>query len=253
MSQPSVTIPTVVAYIAGALAFLPTLHSLFAAILNRKTRIEVILFDTLLTLGCFGIGIYSFKLPLTMDIFIGAVLAGGSILFIVRSTLQSNRAKKRWSIAIVSIFALTIFVVVGGANFAPSSPVVVIPKSTSTTLASPVTTVSPGITPSPIVTPSPHPSSNTYAETAGGAAHTWTNYTNAGGTMGPSVSAYQTIRVACRVTGFKAADGNVWWYRIASSPWNNAFYASADAFYNNGQTSGSLIGTPWVDTNVPTC
>ena len=36
------------------------------------------------------------------------------------------------------------------------------------------------------------------------------------------------------------ADGDTWWYEIASSPWNNASYASADAFYNNGDTSGSL-------------
>ena len=30
-------------------------------------------------------------------------------------------------------------------------------------------------------------------------------------------------------------------------------YASADAFYNNGHTSGSLTGTPFVDNNVPNC
>ncbi len=53
--------------------------------------------------------------------------------------------------------------------------------------------------------------------------------------------------------GFRVADGNTWWYRIASSPWNGAFYASADAFYNNGQTSGSLHGTPFVDVNVANC
>jgi hypothetical protein len=53
--------------------------------------------------------------------------------------------------------------------------------------------------------------------------------------------------------GFRVADGNTWWYRIASGPWNGAFYVSADAFYNNGQTSGSLIGTPFVDPAVPDC
>ena len=36
-------------------------------------------------------------------------------------------------------------------------------------------------------------------------------------------------------------------------PWNDSYYASADAFYNNGQTSGSLNGTPFVDPSVPVC
>jgi hypothetical protein len=61
------------------------------------------------------------------------------------------------------------------------------------------------------------------------------------------------VQIACRLTGFRVADGNTWWYRIATSPWNGAFYASADAFYNNGSMSGSLIGTPFVDTRVPPC
>lgn len=43
------------------------------------------------------------------------------------------------------------------------------------------------------------------------------------------------------------------WYRIASSPWSNQLYVSADAFYNNGQTYGSLIGTPFVDPSVANC
>jgi hypothetical protein len=84
-------------------------------------------------------------------------------------------------------------------------------------------------------------------------AHTWTNYTNAGGTQGPSVGTQQTIEIACKVQGFQVADGNTWWYRIASSPWNSQYYVSADAFYNNGQTSGSLRGTPFADGNVRDC
>ena len=102
-------------------------------------------------------------------------------------------------------------------------------------------------------TPTGGGSSPTYAETAGGVAHTWTNYTNAGGTEGPSIASNQTVQIACWVTGFRVADGNTYWYRIASSPWNNAYYVSADAFYNNGATSGSLIGTPFVDPSVPSC
>ncbi|HEY6887305.1 MAG TPA: hypothetical protein VI300_05980, partial [Solirubrobacter sp.] len=90
-------------------------------------------------------------------------------------------------------------------------------------------------------------------ETAGGVAHTWTNYSNAGGTQGPTIQAHQTVDIACKLTGFKVADGNTWWYKIASAPWNGAYYVSADAFYNNGQTSGSLQGTPFVDGAVPDC
>jgi hypothetical protein len=98
--------------------------------------------------------------------------------------------------------------------------------------------------------PSPPP---TYAETTGGVTHTWTNYTNAGGYEGPTIPSNTTVQIACKLTGFRVADGNTWWYRIASSPWNGSYYASADAFYNNGQTSGSLRGTPFVDPNVRDC
>jgi hypothetical protein len=114
----------------------------------------------------------------------------------------------------------------------------------------PPTDPSGGPTPPPPTTPPPPP---TYSETAGSVAHTWTNYTNAGGTQGPTISAYQTVQIACKLAGFKVADGNTWWYRIAQSPWNGAYYVSADAFYNNGATSGSLAGTPFVDPNVPNC
>ena len=108
----------------------------------------------------------------------------------------------------------------------------------------------PPTTPAP---PPPPPPPSTHAETVGGVTHTWTNYTNAGGTQGPSIQSYTTVQITCKITGFKVADGNTWWYRIASSPWSNAYYASADAFYNNGATSGSLVGTPWVDNSVPNC
>jgi surface antigen len=106
-------------------------------------------------------------------------------------------------------------------------------------------------------TPTPQPVSSSpilpYVETTGGVTHTWANYTNAGGTQGPSIPTNTAVQVACTLAGFRVADGDMWWYRIASSPWNGAYYASADAFYNNGQTSGSLIGTPFVDPGVPGC
>lgn len=90
-------------------------------------------------------------------------------------------------------------------------------------------------------------------ETTGGVTNTWSDYADAGGTQGPTVQGNETVAISCRVQGFTVADGNNWWYQISSSPWSNAYYASADAFYNDGQTSGSLIGTPFVDTAVPVC
>lgn len=103
-------------------------------------------------------------------------------------------------------------------------------------------------------TPSPTlPTVTAYRETTGSLTHTWSDYVTAGGTAGWSIPAYTTVKIECAVIGFKVADGNTWWYRIAAPPWNGDFYASADAFYNNGQTSGSLHGTPFVDPLVPRC
>jgi surface antigen len=116
-------------------------------------------------------------------------------------------------------------------------------------VAAPTATTAPTVT-TPGAAPAPAP---THAETTGGVTHTWTNYTNAGGTEGPVIPSNTTVQIACALPGFRVADGNTWWYRIASGPWGGAYYASADAFYNNGQTSGSLIGTPFVDPAVPGC
>jgi hypothetical protein len=119
----------------------------------------------------------------------------------------------------------------------------------------PINQPSPGVPPCASAPPPPPPPAPaaSWAETAGGVAHTWTNYTNAGGTEGPSIAGGQTVAIACKLPGFRVADGNTWWYRIASSPWNNSYYVSADAFYNNGSTSGSLHGTPFVDPAVADC
>jgi hypothetical protein len=143
----------------------------------------------------------------------------------------------------------------------PVAPVTTAPTPVPTPVATatpkpkpkptPTPTPKPAVTPAPTTAPPPPPSPR--AETTGGVTHTWTNYTNAGGTQGPSIASNQTVLVRCKLQGFRVADGNTWWYRIASAPWNDAYYASADAFYNNGATSGSLVGTPWVDTAVPDC
>ncbi len=122
-------------------------------------------------------------------------------------------------------------------------------SSTAVSISTPTTSQAPPQTPA---TPGPPPAP-TYSETVGGNANTWSNYSDAGGAQGPTVPAYETVQVTCAVQGFRVSDGNTWWYRIASSPWDNAYYVSADAFYNDGRTSGSLIGTPFVDPSVPQC
>ena len=127
------------------------------------------------------------------------------------------------------------------------------PSSTNPTGPSPTKEGSPELTPGTGAESPPPPTAPTYAETPGSVVHTWSDYADAGGTEGPEIPSNETVQIACKVTGFAVADGDTWWYRIASSPWNGAYYGSADAFYNNGETSGSLIGTPFVDPNVPNC
>ena len=142
---------------------------------------------------------------------------------------------------------------------APPTTVTVAPPSTTPPATPPpTTTTTTTITATSTTTttstqPAPHPPPQTWSETTGGVTHTWTNYSNAGGTQGPSIASNQTVQVACGVQGFAVADGDTWWYRIGSGPWNGTFYASADAFYNNGQTSGTLKGTPYFDPAVAAC
>jgi surface antigen len=131
----------------------------------------------------------------------------------------------------------------------PSTPP---PTTTTTTTTVTTTTTSTSTSTASPPTPPPPPPP-TWAETTGGVTHTWTNYTNAGGTQGPSIASNQTVQIACRIQGFAVADGNTWWYRVSSSPWSGTFYASADAFYNDGATSGSLVGTPYFDPAVAGC
>jgi hypothetical protein len=102
-------------------------------------------------------------------------------------------------------------------------------------------------------TPPAPPAPATYSETSGSIVHTWTDSADAGGTEGPFIPSNSTIQATCKVMGFTVEDGNPWWYQVASGQWSNNYFASADAFYNDGATSGSLKGTPFVDPSVPTC
>lgn len=101
--------------------------------------------------------------------------------------------------------------------------------------------------------PLPPPGEQVFDETVGGETHTWSEYSNGSGSKGPVIETGRTVEVSCRVEGLPVEDGDIWWYRIASAPWGDRYYASADSFYNNGQTTGSLEGTPFYDPQVPLC
>lgn len=93
---------------------------------------------------------------------------------------------------------------------------------------------------------------STWTETTGTPAHTWADpvqLTGAGTPLGPR----QSVQVLCRVKGYIVQDGDPWWYRLASTPWNGRYYATSDAFYNNGATSGSVNTGVVVDEQVPVC
>jgi hypothetical protein len=93
---------------------------------------------------------------------------------------------------------------------------------------------------------------STWTETTGTPAHTWADpvqLTGAGTPLGPR----QSVQVLCRVRGYVVQDGDPWWYRLASTPWNGDYYATSDAFYNNGATSGPVDNGVVVDEQVPLC
>jgi hypothetical protein len=99
--------------------------------------------------------------------------------------------------------------------------------------------------------PSP-PQTWSEQETPNHPVNTFTNYHNASG-MGPAIAAGQWVQVSCKVydpfIGSVNPDG--YWYRIASSPWNNAYYSPANTFMN-----GDPYGGPYThntDFAVPNC
>jgi hypothetical protein len=122
----------------------------------------------------------------------------------------------------------------------------------------------PTATPSPVVTPTatptvviptatPVPPSRTYKEQEGHrGVDTFTNPHNASG-MGQKISAAVWVEVSCKVYDptIQSVNPDGYWYRIASSPWNNAYYAPANTFMNGDPWGGPY--THNTDVNVPDC
>lgn len=72
--------------------------------------------------------------------------------------------------------------------------------------------------------------------------------------LGPNTIQFgQTVQVSCKVFDprMDSANPDGYWYRIASTPWDNEFYAVANTF-TNGAPLGS-IGPPHTDMRVPDC
>jgi hypothetical protein len=88
--------------------------------------------------------------------------------------------------------------------------------------------------------------------TTGTPAHTWANPTQLTG-AGPPLGPRQSVQVLCSVRGYVVQDGDPWWYRLASALWNGHYYATSDAFYNDGATSGPVDDGVVVDDQVPVC
>jgi hypothetical protein len=92
-----------------------------------------------------------------------------------------------------------------------------------------------------------------YAETADEGVSTVSNPIGNSGAAGATIAAGQTVQVRCIVNGTGLAAYNPVWYEVSSSPWGDAYYAPAYAFYNNGQTTGAVVNGKRWDLNVPFC
>jgi hypothetical protein len=100
--------------------------------------------------------------------------------------------------------------------------------------------------------PPPPPQTWSEQETPNHPVNTFTNYHNASG-MGPPIAAGQWVSVSCKVYDptIQSVNPDGYWYRIASSPWNGAYYSPANTFMN-----GDPYGGPYThntDFAVPNC
>jgi len=81
---------------------------------------------------------------------------------------------------------------------------------------------------------------------------TFSNYHNASG-AGPHIPYDMTVQVTCRVLDgtIESVNPDGYWYRIASDPWNDAYYAPANTFLNGDPHDGPYSRN--TDPSVPVC
>ena len=81
---------------------------------------------------------------------------------------------------------------------------------------------------------------------------TFADHTNASD-PGPTISFQESVQVTCRVydTSIDSSLPGGYWYKIASPPWSNSYFAVANTFLNGDPPGGPY--THNYDPNVPDC
>jgi hypothetical protein len=148
----------------------------------------------------------------------------------------------------------------GSSTPAPSPPATSTPATSPPVTSSPTTNApasSPPATSPPVTSPPTTSPPVTVQEQEGhNGANTFSNYSNASG-EGTAIGPGQWVAVTCRVydPSITSASPDGYWYLIASSPWNNQYWAVANTFMNGDvwgcwTTSSCTHNT---DFDVPTC
>jgi hypothetical protein len=144
----------------------------------------------------------------------------------------------------------------GPANNGPSWPPTTTPPATTPPGATPPAVTPPTTTTPPPTTTTPAPTPpppTTWSEQKGHyGANTFTDPNNASG-MGTKVPAGAWVQVSCKVYAPQIVSANPdgYWYLIASSPWNNSYYAIANTYMNGDPWNGPYThNTDWA---VPDC
>ncbi|MFC6021872.1 hypothetical protein ACFP2T_37635 [Plantactinospora solaniradicis] len=72
------------------------------------------------------------------------------------------------------------------------------------------------------------------------------------GNDGPKVKPWQKVKVSCKLyaPSLPSLDPDGYWYRLASEPWNNAYYAPANTFMNGDKPGENNHHTDW---SIPDC
>lgn len=73
-------------------------------------------------------------------------------------------------------------------------------------------------------------------------------------TLGPRIEFLRQVQVSCKVYSpvMPSIGPKGYWYRIASPPWNNHYYAPANSFLNGDPPQGPYTGRD-IDEAVPDC
>jgi len=133
-----------------------------------------------------------------------------------------------------------------GAPKVPPITVLIVPVPVPPPASPPTAPPPPPVKPPPAPPvkppPAPQPATFTEQEELTHPANTFKNYHNASG-EGPPIAAGQKLQVSCKVhdATILSANPDGYWYRIASSPWNNAYYTPANNFVNGGRNTDPAV------------